>query len=564
MATSSNNSVFHAKQAQKVLDRTFVYLVGRSLESSPHVRAKDKIVEQIAKHRRIYKSAVFRGAVVQRTDIAEVRDKWLLYLGVIKLAETKPAFQFREYISRDNFLLFEVAMDLHTLIESLEGLCQKNIFDLGKVVIEFPQVPGIYYNYFYDSERSKEDFGIDWATKVWQIEARQGWGTSNRELELESEDMPFRDLQNAIEHYLGVRYRRNVTHFNNKISIMFPYYYARIEKCVLSERKLEIAFTKKKAKLHELTIKYNCPTNSGRYIGNTISPEKTSIVIDLADSAKTADVWLFHNEVGMVDFRYMINRILNLEEVQRYLSDPKNTYYPESIVDSSVAQAIKSYSEDFKRSFGFSTEECIDTVDQEVLKSIKVKGKSYREFASPILQWLPAGDFLRHLGKLHALNHLYITDENKIALTAQGVGVTLMPPSSLIPRVPQDVAMKIAEIRVAFLNGNFDKVINDANILFEHILRNALQDKFGEDLERKWKSLDMKPWDRATVGDLKTACIKFKIFSEKSVESKLLEVFSSLRVPISHKRPKRIDPPSAAKITLDLIEMFVRYWYYQI
>lgn len=85
----------------------------------------------------------------------------------------------------------------------------------------------------------------------------------------------------------------------------------------------------------------------------------------------------------------------------------------------------------------------------------------------------------------------------------------------LISRVPPDVAMRIAEIRVAFLDENFDKVINAANILFEHILRDALEGKFGEKLNEKWNSLGITRWNRATLGDLKTACTRLGIFSEK-------------------------------------------------
>jgi hypothetical protein len=538
------------------------------LESDPNVQAKNQIVKKLTKHKRTYKSAVFRGAVTRRNDIPEVRDKWLLYVGIIKLEENRPSFQFRQHIIRDNFLLFETTIKVSTLIESLEEFCREDKFNLGKLIIEFPRErPILSYNSLYDSERSKKEFNLEWATDVWQIDSRTGWGISGNQLELVSEDRPFRDLADAIQHYVGLSRAGysayNTSYFNNKITIMFPHYYARIKNCILSERALKVAIESKRSKLSDLTIKYNCSTSNGKYLADTVPLKENSIMIEFPYSVESADVWLYHREGFTVDFRNNIFRILNSEEIVKYLSNPEGKYYPESILDLSIAQTIRSYSEDFGRDLGLTTEELIDTIDQEILKSIKIRGKSYKEFASPIIQWLPSDEFLKHLGKLHALNHLYITDENKIALTAEGIGLTLLPPSTLVPRVPRDVAMRIAEIRLAFLDGDFDKVINAANILFEYVLRNVLKDKFGEDLEKKWGSLEMKPLDRATLGDLKTACIKSGIFSENSVEAKLLEIFSQLRVPISHQRKKKIDLTSSAKMTLDLAEMFVRYWYYQ-
>jgi len=136
--------VHYANQAQKVLDRNLYSLFWEAfLESDPNIRAKNQIAKELTKHQGICKSAIFRGAVTRRSDIAELRNKWLLYLGVIKLAESKLSFQLRQYITRNRFLVFEAPMEIRTLIRNLEQLCIENKFNFGKVVIEFPQPPSI-------------------------------------------------------------------------------------------------------------------------------------------------------------------------------------------------------------------------------------------------------------------------------------------------------------------------------------------------------------------------------------------------------------------------------------
>jgi len=204
----------------------------------------------------------------------------------------------------------------------------------------------------------------------------------------------------------------------------------------------------------------------------------------------------------------------------------------------------------------------VDSLDVEILRTIKDSGREYGDFMPRMLKWCPSRRLIERLGKLNTLGCIEIDEDGKIAITPAGLDVLLAPPAVFVARVPPNVAIRIAEINRTFREGNFEGVISGSTRLLEHILRIELETKFGDKLQEEWDSLQMKTYDRAGLGDLKEACVQLKVFDKKGFENKLIEAFLRIRVPVSHETVLRLDSASLARIAVNLLECFARYWYY--
>lgn len=531
-----------------------------------NLQRKDEIVSSLKLHKESYKSVLVHSVIAKREDLPDWKGKWHNYLTIAQLMNSFQKKSFKEHIHRDNFSLFQATISVDDLIQNLERLALNKAFKVGPFTIYERSVPKFQPEDFFDSERSRITYGVGWATSVWRVESRENLGIpSDHELELEREHKPFPNAREAIAYYFGLHDRYELSQLLNRYHILLLYYYAKIQNCVLLENKLEVEVMPNISKLSDLVLKYNCPIEGNSPLTGTVEVKTPSIKLAFETAPEAANVWLYQKEGYKVDYRSRVERTLNLKEVIELLSKRGLTYVDDTI-RKSLTKGIFASSELFRRVLTIeekTTEMCVDSVDGEILNAIKNEGRDYEKFIPAILLWLPAGDLMRRLGKLHALYFIYVDSDEKVALTPQGMDVLLLPPSTLITNVPEDVAKTIAEIRLALLNGNFDGVVNTATKMFEQILRTALEKRFGCQLIEKWQSMKMKPYNRAGLGVLKDACLKLKVFGKGSIPNKTLESFLRLRAPVSHEATELIDRASTAKMTLNLVEIFVRYWFYQ-
>ena len=526
---------------------------------------KDEIVSSLKLHKKIYKSVLVHCVIAKREDLPDLKGKWHNYFMIAQLMNSFQEKSFKEHIQRDNFSLFQATISVDDLIQNLEGLVSFSKFKIGPFTLHERSIPRFQHMEFFDSKRSQTIYGIDWATSVWRVESENLGIPGDHELELEREHKPFPDAREAIAYYFGLHDRYKLSELLSRYHILLPYYYAKIQNCILLENKLQVEIMPNISKLNDLVLKYNCPIEGKRALTGTIEVKTPSIKLAFETAPEVANVWLYQKEGYKVDYRSRVERTLNLKEIIEHLSKRGLTYVGDTI-RKSLAKGIFVSSELFRKVLTIeeeTTETCVDSVDREILNAIKNEGRDYEKFIPAILLWLPAGDLMRRLGKLHALYYIYVGSDEKVALTPQGMDILLLPPSTLATNVPEDVARIIAEIKLAFLNGDFDGVVNTTTKMFEHILRTALEKKFGNQLMEKWQSLKEKPYDRAGLGVLKGACLKLKVFSRGSIPNRTLESFLKIRAPVSHKAVELIDSASTAKITLSLVEVFVRYWFYQ-
>jgi len=209
-----------------------------------------------------------------------------------------------------------------------------------------------------------------------------------------------------------------------------------------------------------------------------------------------------------------------------------------------------------------TTELGVDSIDVEILKAIKMQGGDYAKFIPEVLKYLSLNMLLSRLARLRVLGFITLQPPRKILLTSHGVDALNLPPTGLSAKVPSEVDKRIAEIKSAFQKEDYDEVINKSTKLLEAILREELEDKFRGTLQNVWPNLKLEPYDRASLGTLKEACLRLKVFEKNGIEDHLLGTILKLRVQLSHEKEETIPPSEVATLTVKLVEAFVRNWYY--
>jgi len=169
---------------------------------------------------------------------------------------------------------------------------------------------------------------------------------------------------------------------------------------------------------------------------------------------------------------------------------------------------------------------------------------------------------LSRLARLRVLGSITLQPPRKILLTSHGVDALNLPPTVLSAKVPSEVDKRIAEINSAFRKEDYDEVINKSTKLLEAILREELEDKFRGTLQNVWPNLKLEPYDRASLGILKEACLRLGVFENDSIADHLLGIVLKLRVQLSHEKEEIMPPSEVASLTIKQVEAFVRNWYY--
>lgn len=217
---------------------------------------------------------------------------------------------------------------------------------------------------------------------------------------------------------------------------------------------------------------------------------------------------------------------------------------------------------------GATSEHLIDAFDMEILNTLD----ELREEKDDYLKVLPAlsyimteNDIVHRLAKLRSLG-LIRAQPSRITLTPSGVETVSAPAISFKAIIPPSFASTLARARIMFDQGNFNGAMDTVNILFEDILKAAIEEKLGEKLDSTWKNLLKnrhvnRPFNRASLGVLLGACRHIGIISEGSVPDNLLSTFLKLRVPQKHLTDQRSDPEEDARSSLDLAQIFLRYWF---
>jgi len=519
----------------------------------------EEVIETIRRHPSIWKGASIGSVILKEKGPGDEVEQWYNHFTKVILLPDLEKPYLEEPFARKNFRIIKAKVDLETLIKSLMSTLESEFFRVGPY-----EIGRLFYlteQGFLSSDRAKREFGLEFSCNLWKMDSRGHYGYNDKELEPERESLPFRSVGDAIKYYVGMP--RDESSYQYSFCLLAPYYYARLDNCYLKDSELYCMIVEDLSALTELVLRYNYRDKNGRTSGGSKEVENRHEVIKLEFPPREASVWLYHKNDFKIDERPYIYRTLATDELLAELSSVSVPYSRDE-VRQSITKAIEHFSTSFEWAslLEETTEECVDSLDVEILRTIKDSGREYGDFMPRMLKWCPSRKMIEHLGKLNTLGCIEIDEDGKIAITPAGLDLLLAPPAVFVARVPPNVAIRIAEINRTFREGDFEGVINHSTRLLEHILRLELETKFRDRFQESWERLQLKPYDRAGLGELKEACVRLKVLDEKGFENKLIEAFLRIRVPISHETVLRPDSASSARITANLVDCFARYWYY--
>ena len=227
---------------------------------------------------------------------------------------------------------------------------------------------------------------------------------------------------------------------------------------------------------------------------------------------------------------------------------------PISIKDFEISRATSEY--------------LIDSFDKEILRTLdelREEKDDYLKVLPALLGIIPEDEIIARFAKLRFLG-LVKVKPSRVTLTPAGLETVSTRFVSTKAIMPARFSTILARARMMFDDGNFNGVIDMTNILFEDTLKTALKEKLGSKLDSTWKDLMKKghvnrPIDRASLGVLLAACRHLDLISQGSIPDSLLGTFLKLRVPEKHLTKEKPDPERDARSSLDLAQVFIRYWY---
>lgn len=522
------------------------------------------ILEKITRHKNLYRSVEIKSVVARREDIPGREGKWHNFVTLIKMLDSSNLRPWKIHLEKDNFAILSAILSIDRFKEILERLTTDQVLEVDVYRAFGP------FNFgqreFLGSEQSRKFYDIDWAVDVWRIDGKDNLGLPNTlNRELESEIVPFKYAGDAIKYHIGLTHE-GYEKIRNSIHIVAPSYYARIEKVDLSGRQLFVKIYCNVAKPKDLRIRFNvegCDERTNYYKileAHTVQPDEDAMTIDLKQDAEIATIWLHHIKGHVVDYR-RTRRKPSIETIEKQLSlYSDNPQLSEEEADV-LTKTINLRSEADMPAL-LTTEQGVDSIDVEILKAVKILGGDYAKCIPEVLKYLSINMLLSRLARLKTLGFITLQPPRKILLTPAGIDAVNLPPGVLSARIPPEIARRIAEIRIAFQNEDYDEVTNSSTRLLEAILRKRLEEKFSRNLQDVWPNLNLGDYNRASLGILKEACLKLKVFRKNSVTDHILSTLLKLRVPMSHEKEGGMSPPDIALLTLRLVETFARQWYY--
>ena len=217
---------------------------------------------------------------------------------------------------------------------------------------------------------------------------------------------------------------------------------------------------------------------------------------------------------------------------------------------------------------GATSEYLIDSFDKEILNTLdelREEKDDYLKVLPALSDIMPENEIITRLAKLRSLG-LVRVKPSRVTLTPAGLEALSTPSFATKAIVPARFSAILARARIMFDEGNFNGVMDTINILFEDILKATLEERLGKKLDSTWKDLLRKrhvnrPLNRASLGVLLAACRHIGVISQGSIQDNLLGTFLKLRVPEKHLTKKKTDPEKDARSSLDLAQVFIRYWF---
>lgn len=520
------------------------------------------IMDEFEKHRDIYSLAEIKCVFALISTPKEDDEHWHNFGTLITLLPSGDLKPWEKLVNRDNFVILSAVIDLDQFKKILEEMVRESILNVNGY-------PAVIQNIFtpmelIDSQKAEQSYNVEWSVNLW-CTVKDGYCLPPEgSLQLESDKIPFRYSGEAIQYHL------NLTHeswdaIHNSVNILAPLSYAKIVEAELREKKLRIKIRCNYTRIQELSIKYITEGSDSRssYFkfqeAKVIHPDSDLVCIDLSHSAAIVTVWLTHLKGFVIDSRKIwripsqsIETIENdLLKDSAHLTDEAAGIITDNIVLCS--KEVLSFA---------TTDYLVDSLDVEVLKAVRTVGGDYDKFIPEVLKFLSLEILLSRLGRLRTIGFIDLKPPRKILLTSLGMDAVYLPPVVLSARVPLEVGNRLAEIRSAFRDGDYYEVSNKSTRILEAIIRERLEGKFQKDLEMVWGGLRTRDYDRATLGDLKNACLALKVIRKDDLSDHILSMMLKLRIPMSHEKDEVSTPQNIASITLRLVEAFIRVWYY--
>jgi len=520
------------------------------------------VSNEIKKHKNLYKLVEFKSVVAKRGDIPDREGKWYNFITLIKMLHSGTLRPWEKQVEKNNFAILQAVITVDRFKEVLERLVNEEVLEVNGYQVFGP------FNFgrreFLGSERSQSLYNTNYGVNFWRVTGKANLGLpSDRNLELESEAVPFGHARDAIEYHAGLTHE-GYEHIRNSVHIVAPFYYARIAKATLSGLDLLVEIDCKIAHLQDIQIKYNTegPKEGSHYYktleADTVQPDEYATTIHLKQDVEIATVWLHHTKGYVIDSQ-RIRRTPSMKAIEKQLSLDSQFLSEEDA--QAITEAITLRSKTNIPAL-VTTEQGVDSIDVEILKAMKNLGGDYAECLPEVLKYLSIDMLLSRLARLRTLGFLKLQPPRKVLLTSLGVDALNLPPGVLSARVPPEIGGRLAEIRLAFRDENYDEVTNKSTRLIEAILRKKLEEKFLGTFQDVWPNLNLGPYDRASLGTLKEACLKLKVFKKNGLTDHILSTILKLRVPMSHEKEGIASPPNIGFLTVHLLEAFVREWYY--
>jgi len=515
------------------------------------------ILNEIDRHKEVYRLVEFKSV------LAKTREKeWYNFATLITMMQSGTQKSWEKQLEKDNLLILSAVVTIDKFKEILQHLVNDYVLEEDGYTVHGPF--NLCQKDFRDSELSKRSFDIGWAANAWRLTGKENFGLpDSRSLELESEDLPFSDTKDAISYYTSMSLKSDSS-LENAIHIVAPLYYAKIRKAELSGLELFVETDFNLVGAQDVRLKYNTegPDERSSYYktieAGTVKPSDNATTIHLKEDAQIATVWLYHSTGFKIDSR-RVTRKPSIEDMEKRFFQ-ENPYLWDVDINI-ITETILSHSKTGMPEL-VTTELGVDSIDVEILKAVKTHGGDYTEFIPEVLKYISLNILLSRLARLRVRGFLILQPPRKILLTSLGVDTINLPPSVLSAKVPPEIDKRISEIRSAFKEEDYDGVTNKSTKLLETLLRERLESKFSGSLVDVWPNLKLEPYERASLGTLKEGCVRLNIFRENGVVSHLVSTILQLRVPMSHEKGEIKSPSQIAILTVELIEAFVRNWYF--
>lgn len=215
-----------------------------------------------------------------------------------------------------------------------------------------------------------------------------------------------------------------------------------------------------------------------------------------------------------------------------------------------------------------TSEDLLDSFDIEIfntLDELREEKDDYLKVLPALSDLMSGQEIIDRLGKLRSLGMIRV-HPSRVTLTPTGKDVISAPFIAIRAFVPSRFSSTLARAQIELEQRNFNGVVDTINILFEDILRTAIESKLSKDLASTWKELLTRgsvnvPYDRASLGVLLSASRHIGLISRGSVPDNLLGTFLKLRTPEKHFTGMETDVEKDARSSLDLARIFIRYWF---